>query len=127
MHKISLSHAIETSSVYPFPASWQTLALTSMRQHLWTERFAPIDGMLKADTQKITPFQSVLLKIDPEKLFSLIKCEIDLLINNNDILSFHKGEMYGLAKQQCSLYVFISYIYNCLFSFGFTFNNSKYI
>ena len=62
MHKISLSHAIETSSVYPFPALWKTLALFSMRQHLWTERFAPIDAMLNADTQKITPFQSVPLE-----------------------------------------------------------------
>ena len=67
MHKISLSHAIETSSVYPFPALWQTLALYSMRQHLWTERSAPTDAMLKADTQKCTLFQSVLLKIHPEK------------------------------------------------------------
>ena len=50
IHKISLSHAIETSSVYPFPALWQTLALFSMRQHLWTERFASIDAMLKANT-----------------------------------------------------------------------------
>ena len=56
MHKISLSHAIETSSVYPFLAFWQTLAFFSMRQHLWTEKFPPIDAMLKDDTQKITPF-----------------------------------------------------------------------
>ena len=67
MHKISLSHATETSSVYPFPALWQTLALFSMRQHHWTERLASIDAMINADTQKIAPFQSVLLKIDPEK------------------------------------------------------------
>ena len=56
MHKISLSHAIETSSVYHFPALWQTLALFSMRQHIWAERIAFIDATLKADTQKITPF-----------------------------------------------------------------------
>ena len=67
MHKISLSDDIQTSSVDPFPASWHTLALFSMRQHLWTERFASIGAMLKANTQKITPFQSVLLKIDQEK------------------------------------------------------------
>ena len=54
MHKISLNHAIETSSVYPFLALWQTLALISMRQLLWAERFAPIGTMLKANTQKIT-------------------------------------------------------------------------
>ena len=61
MHKISLGHAIETSSVYPFPALWQTLALISMRQYLWTERSAPIGAMSKANTQKISPLQGVLL------------------------------------------------------------------
>ena len=62
-HKISIGHAIEISSVYPFPDLWQTLALISMRQHLWTERFAPIGTMLKANTQKITHFEVFSYKL----------------------------------------------------------------
>ena len=33
-------------------------------------------------------------------------CQSLELINNNDNLSIHKGETHGLAKQQCSPYVF---------------------
>ena len=56
MHKISLGHYVEKTSVYPFPALWQTLTLSSMKQQLMTEESVPIDIMLKANTQKITPF-----------------------------------------------------------------------
>ena len=55
-HKISLSYYVGTMSVYPFPALWQTLTLSSMKQHLMTEESVPIDAMLKANTQKITAF-----------------------------------------------------------------------
>ena len=56
MHKISLGYYVETMSVYPFPALWQTFPLSSMKQHLRTEESVPKDAMLKANTQKITPF-----------------------------------------------------------------------
>ena len=66
MHEISLGYYVETMSVYPFPALWQTLTLSSMKQHLRTEESVPIDTMLKTNTQKIIPFQGVLLLTDPE-------------------------------------------------------------
>ena len=66
MHEISLGYYVETMSVYPYPALWQTLTLSSMKQRLRTEESVPIDVMLKANTQKITPFQGVLLLIDPQ-------------------------------------------------------------
>ena len=67
MHKISLSH-VETSSVYPFPALCQTLALILMRQHFWTERFAPIGAMLKLIPRGSPPFEVFCCKLTPEKL-----------------------------------------------------------
>ena len=56
MHKISLGYYVETISVYPFQALWQTLTLSSMKHHLRTEESVPIDAMLKANSQKITLF-----------------------------------------------------------------------
>ena len=52
MHEVSLSCDVETSFVHPLPALWQTLTCNSMRQHLWTEKSAPIDTILKLILRK---------------------------------------------------------------------------
>ena len=41
-------------------------------------------------------------------MFFLIKGAVDLLINDDDVLSFHKGETHGLTKQLCNSYDFKS-------------------
>ena len=76
MHKTYLSHNAETMSVHHFPALWQTLTLSSMKQHLKTEEPGPIDTMLKAKTQKIGSLLRIFLYIDPGKTHFLYNCVI---------------------------------------------------
>ena len=75
-HKISLSHNVETMSVHTFPALWQILALSSMKQHLRTEESVPIDTVLKAKTQKIALSQEFSYTLTQGKLIFSINVQI---------------------------------------------------
>ena len=63
MHQVSLSYDVENSSVHPLPALWQTLTLTSMRQHHWTERSSSIDTMLKLILRKLPCFEMISSRV----------------------------------------------------------------
>ena len=63
MHKVSLSYDVEISSVHCLPALWQTLTLNSMRQHLWTEKSAPIDTILQLLIRKLPCFEGISCKM----------------------------------------------------------------
>ena len=71
-HEISLSHNVETMSVHPFPALWQTLTLDSMKQHLMTEKSVPIDTILKAKPKRSPHSQGFSYKLTQRNLIFFI-------------------------------------------------------